>query len=83
MSYFRNRMGHLGTCETPYCGAIDGYFCVKCRHYVTDCRCGLWTGGCDCEGENYGKWWAAEGERKETMARLAAMLDAEVADDRG
>jgi len=65
------RIGYLGRCGTPYCGGIYGYFCVKCRHYVTDCDCGYYTGGCTCRGEDYGKWWASTSERRMLERKLA------------
>jgi len=64
-------IGYLGTCPTPYCGSIDGYFCVKCRHYVTECCCGDYSGGCTCKGEDHGKWWASTGERRSLQRLLA------------
>ena len=70
------RIGYLGSCPTPYCGSIEGYFCVKCRHYVADCRCGDCAGGCACEGEDYGKWWAGAGERRFRETQLALAMQA-------
>mgnify|MGYP001087098275 CR=1 FL=1 len=64
-------IGYLGTCPTPYCGGISGYFCVKCRHYVTECRCGDYTGGCECQGDDYRRWWASKGERRIMEQELA------------
>ena len=57
-----------GTCATPYCGWVNGYFCVKCRHYLSDCACKANYGGCAC-GTN--RYWAGAGERKEMRTRLA------------
>ena len=58
-------IGLLGSCPVPECGGVDGYFCVKCRHYVVDCRC---TPGL-CECGNYA-YWASTGERPELRALL-------------
>jgi len=55
-------VGFLGSCGTPYCGGIEGYFCVLCRHYVAECRC-QGADGCTCEGDDYGQYWASTGER--------------------
>lgn len=65
------RIGYLGRCSTPLCGSIEGYFCVRCRHYVIECRCGAHAGGCTCEGIDYGSWWASTGERRKIEQRLA------------
>ncbi len=54
------RIGHLGTCEIPYCGSIDGYFCVRCRHYVVFCTCGAHCLFCACPDSAA---WASNGER--------------------
>ena len=67
MSNARNKLGWLGSCGTPYCGRVDGYFCEKCRHYVTYCRCGANTGGCTCRGEDYGKHWVSSLEYKDEV----------------
>lgn len=63
------RIGYLGQCNTYSCGGIAGYFCVKCRHYVSHCACGDNTGGCVCEDDH---WWAGKGERKHLEMRLEA-----------
>jgi len=54
-------VGFLGSCGTPYCGSIEGYFCVKCHRYVSECRCGSNNRGCKCNNLAY---WASNGERK-------------------
>lgn len=60
------RVGYLGSCGTPLCGGISGYFCVRCRHYVADCLCSpAWCGCADDQG------WASEGERRVILAKLA------------
>lgn len=64
------RVGFLGSCGTPYCGGIEGYFCVRCEHYVQDCRCQ--PGLCDCGN---GAGWASQGERPMVRERLAAIGD--------
>jgi len=64
-------LGYLGECGTPYCGGIYGYFCVKCRHYLTNCDCFSNEGGCTCDDDNYGKWWASTGERRMLREALA------------
>lgn len=65
-------VGYLGHCGTPYCGSIDGYFCVKCHHYVVTCRCrGNDSIGCTCEGQDYERYWASEGERPMLRKQLA------------
>ena len=53
------------TCETEYCGSVWKLFCVKCRHFVIDCRC--CPGICECETNHY---WAAKGERTEMRKLL-------------
>lgn len=65
------RIGPLHSCSTPFCGLVLGYFCVKCRHYVTSCRCLSNEGGCTC-GDDYRKWWAGPGERRILQQQLAA-----------
>lgn len=63
----RKRVGWIGTCPTPYCGRVEGYFCVRCRHYTSYCACGYNYGGCSCEDRNF---WASTGERRELEERL-------------
>ena len=62
------RVGYLGTCGTPYCGGIEGYFCVKCRKFVAECHCGFSSEHCDCNNKRY---WASHGERPMARQRLA------------
>jgi len=78
------RIGYLGSCPSPYCGGIHGYFCMKCRHYVTTCRCGFNEGGCQCEEEDYGMWWAGQGDQRMKELELAkanSVLDTPPAGD--
>lgn len=65
------RVGYLGTCGTEYCGSIEGYFCVVCRHYCTDCLCHDNRWGCWCPSDI---GWASTGERKDTERRVSAYL---------
>lgn len=60
-------VGFLGSCGTPYCGGIIGYFCVRCHRYVSDCRCS--PASCACHDS---KGWACAGERPAVRAALAA-----------
>jgi len=64
-------IGPLQSCTTPFCGLVIGYFCVKCRHYLTECRCGYHSQGCACRGNDYRKWWAGPGERRALERELA------------
>lgn len=61
------RVGWVGTCPTPYCGAIYGYFCVRCHHFTSDCGCKYNYSGCECDNKD---GWAGEGERKQVLAWL-------------
>ena len=54
------------TCETPYCGYVYKYFCTRCRHYLTTCRCSGVHGACHCPN---GQYWAAPGERRAVAAQ--------------
>lgn len=62
----RKLVGFLGSC-TEVCGGVHGYFCVRCRHYLVDCRCT--PAHCEC-GDSQG--WASQGERKVIRAALEA-----------
>lgn len=67
-------VGFLYSCETPECGGVDGYFCVRCRHYVTDCRCS--RGWCECrlpDGTCDDSGWASKGERRFIKVKLATL----------
>lgn len=64
----RRLIGFLYSCSTPYCGGVDGYFCVRCRHYVSTCLCKFNSGGCSCGTDEY---WASAGERKMLRQKLA------------
>ena len=68
------RVGWLGVCSTPYCGSIHGYFCVRCRHFTSECACQANSMFCECEDQ---EGWAGEGERKQVAARVAAGRDKE------
>lgn len=57
---YASQWKNWSTCETPYCGSVNKYFCVKCRKYVLNCRCGVNCAYCACEDHKY---WAARGER--------------------
>ena len=65
------RIGWIGTCPTPYCGRIEGFFCVRCRIYTSDCACKYNWGGCRCNDK---RWWASKGERKQLTEDLAKVL---------
>jgi len=65
-------VGYLGNCGTPYCGGIFGYFCVKCRRYVAECRCGDYSRGCSCPEDKNNRYWAGPGERKVLRELLLA-----------
>ncbi len=67
------KMTDYRTCETPYCGTVDKYFCVRCRHYVTFCRCSG-PSGCSCPGPTViqEKFWAGPGQRRMLRDKLAA-----------
>jgi len=68
------KLGFLGTCPTPYCGGVEGFFCVRCSRYVADCRCT--PSECSCADSRY---WASTRERsvmrealrRDGMAQLA------------
>lgn len=60
------RVGYLGSCGTPLCGAVNGYFCVRCKHYVSDCLCS--PGYCLCAND---EGWASGGERRAVLEKLA------------
>jgi hypothetical protein len=62
---YMSKIPSWGSCETPYCGSFDKFFCVKCKHYVVDCRCQ--PGFCSCGTDRY---WAAIGERPMLRQRL-------------
>ena len=62
---YTSQIPQAATCQTPYCGSVYKYFCVKCRHYVEDCRCQ--PGYCACETR---EWWAATGERPMLRRKL-------------
>ena len=65
------RVGYLGSCPTYDCGGVDGYFCVRCRHYVTDCRCT--PDWCSCalpDGRPDTSGWASTGERRYVRERI-------------
>ena len=64
----RKLIGWLGSCSTPYCGAVYGYFCVRCRHFVETCACGDSGDGCPCPDR---KGWAGKGERRQVSLQLA------------
>ena len=64
---YMSRIRERFTCETEYCGSAYKLFCVKCRHYVVDCRCQ--PGRCECGVEDY---WAGLGERPMMLQRLEA-----------
>lgn len=61
-------VGFLYSCSTPYCGGVDGYFCVRCRHYVMDCLCT--PSQCACPDD---EGWASTGERRAVLAKLARL----------
>ena len=64
---YMSEVPQYSSCDTPYCGGIHKYFCVRCRHFVIDCRCT--PGTCNCDGHTY---WASKGERPALRALLAA-----------
>lgn len=66
------RIGYLGVCANEYCGSIEGYFCVRCRHYCMDCRCGFNFMDCACHDD---KFWASEGERKMMQEELKKLSE--------
>lgn len=75
------RLGYLGTCQTPYCGAIEGYFCIACKHYVSECWCRVNSGGCTCPDEIYGRFFASLGERKQQEIRYKEWQEGEHEED--
>lgn len=62
---YASQMKNWTTCGTEYCGAVHKYFCVRCRHYLQDCRCT--PGNCSCENND---GWARHGERSFVRAQL-------------
>jgi hypothetical protein len=46
------------------CGPVWNYFCVRCRHWASSCRCGSMSGGCTCPDESY---WAGNAEERRAL----------------